>query len=117
MVGANHIHCAWTNGTTPHKKRSRAKRAIERPYMPPYVDREEIAYRLRVSINTVDNWLKAHLLPSPVLIFGGMQRWRWSDIEDAIERLNLLAGDNGPSATSESDRFLEAIRRGAPAHE
>ena len=96
-------------------KKSRSKAGTQRPYLPPYADREEIAYRLRVSIGTVDNWIKARLLPEPVTIFGGMERWHWPDIEEAIEALNLLANDSSPGATSENDPFLKAFKRGPSA--
>ena len=115
MMDANYPHEAGAKAKRP--KRSRAKRNIQRPYLPPYVDREDIAYRLRVSIGTVDNWIKAGLLPEPVVIFGGLERWRWSDIEDAVEALNLLANDNEAGAPLEQDAFLEGLKRGSSADE
>ena len=98
-------------------KRSRRKRDILRPYLPPYVDREEIAYRLRVSVGTVENWDRAGLLPEPVTVFGGIKRWRWSDIEAAIEALNLVANDSDTDAPSEPDPFLEGVKHVASADE
>ena len=103
------------DGRAQRPKKSRRKAGIQRPYLPPYVDREDIAYRLRVSIGTVDNWIKAGLLPEPIVIFGGIERWRWADIEDALEALNPLANDSSPGAPSENDPFLKAFKRGASA--
>ena len=100
-----------------HPERSRSKRDIQRPFLPTYVDREDIAYHFRVSFGTVDNWIKAGLLPEPV-VFGGIERRRWSDIEEAVERLNMLAGANDAGAPSEEDDpFLKALDRGAAANE
>lgn len=109
-MDADFPHEAGTKATRP--KRSRAKRDIQRPYLPPYVDHEEIAYRFRVSIGTVANWS----LPPPVWVFG-IKRWRWFDIEQAIEEQNLLAGEDDPGAPSQPAPFLEGIRRVASADE
>lgn len=97
-------------------KRSRAKRDIHRPYPPDYVDREEIAYRLRVSIGTIDNWIARNLFPPEVWVFG-IKRWRWTDIQDAIDAQNLIANDSAVGAPSEPDPFLESVKRVASTDE
>jgi hypothetical protein len=91
--------------------RSRRKRDIARTYRPDYVTREEIAYRAQVSVSTVDSWIRQHLLPPQIMVFT-VARWRWSDIEDAIEAQNLLAGANDPGAPSQDgDEFLDGVQR------
>ena len=110
----NFLYNPTAKATRP--KRSRAKRDIQRPYPPDYVDREEVAYRLRVSIGTIENWNARNLLPSEVWVFG-IKRWRWTDIQDAIEAQNLLASDRAISAISEPDPFLEGVKRAASTNE
>jgi hypothetical protein len=96
--------------------RSRRKRDIARTYRPDYVTREEIAYRAQVSVSTVESWITRHLLPPQIMVFT-VARWRWRDIENAIEAQNLLAGANDPGAPSQDgDEFLDGVQRVAGSH-
>jgi predicted DNA-binding transcriptional regulator AlpA len=95
----------------PSPPTSRRKRDIRRPYAPSYVTREEIAYRVQVSVSTVEAWIRQHLLPPQIMVFT-VARWRWSDIEEAIETQNLLAGANDLGAPSQhGDEFLDGVQR------
>ena len=95
---------------------SRRKREIRRPYAPSYVTREEIAFRLQVSVSTVDSWIARNLLPAPVMVFT-VRRYRWTDIEERIETQNLLATDAaGNSPSPDGDEFLDGVQRVAGSH-
>jgi len=91
--------------------RSRRKRDIQRPYSPDYVSAETLAYRLDCSRSKIDADVRAGLLPKPIGV-GTMQRWRWADVEEAIEAQNALASGNGAGAASlDDDPFIVGARR------
>jgi predicted DNA-binding transcriptional regulator AlpA len=46
----------------------------------------EIADRLRVSRNTVDQWRHRGLLPDPLWTVGGRPAWSWDDIAEWAEQ-------------------------------
>ena len=71
-------------------KPSRRKREVRRPYPPDYVSAETLAYRLDCSRSKLDTDVRLGLLPKPIGV-GTMQRWRWSDVEQAIASQNALA--------------------------
>jgi predicted DNA-binding transcriptional regulator AlpA len=87
------------------------KRDVRRPYPPQYVSAETLAYLLDCSRAKVDADVRAGLLPKPVKV-GTLSRWRWSDVEAAVEAQNELAL-NGAAAplVGEDDPFLQGVRR------
>lgn len=81
------------DGVKPHNllaKRSRRKREVRRPYPPDYVSAETLAYRLDCSDSKIYDDVRKGLLPKPIGV-GTLQRWRWSDVEEAIAAQNALA--------------------------
>lgn len=95
-------------------KKSRRKSSVVRSYPPDFASREDIAYRLGVSISTVDGWIGARLFPEPKIVFT-VKRWRWEDVEEAIERLNgIVATDGGDGSTSANENeFAIGLKRAA----
>jgi predicted DNA-binding transcriptional regulator AlpA len=87
------------------------KSEIERPYPPDFVTADTLAYRLDCSRSTVDDYVRRSLLPKSVMI-GGLPRWYWPDVLEAIRAQNNVA--NGPvsPASCQQDPFLEAVERG-----
>lgn len=87
------------------------KHDVRRPYPPDYVSADTLAYRLDCSRAKIDADVRSGLLPKPVHV-GTVKRWRWSDVEAAIEGQNSLALDGAaaPSVT-EDDAFLRGVKR------
>lgn len=50
----------------------------------PYIDKKEVARRLNKQIRTVDNWMKARILPY-YKIKRSVQ-FKWSEIERALQQ-------------------------------
>jgi predicted DNA-binding transcriptional regulator AlpA len=86
----------------------------QRPYAPDFVSADTLAYRLDCSVRTVEDYVRAKLLPAPVKI-GNLVRWCWSDIEQHIARLydDPLADDAG-NGKATADEYSTAIRRFSP---
>jgi excisionase family DNA binding protein len=80
-------------------------RAIEnvRPYPPDYVSAETLAYRLDCSRSTVDQYVKAGLLPQP-FVLGNLVRWDFALVKAYIE-----ARGNEAVRGGEQDEFLKAV--------
>ena len=72
--------------------------------VPEYVSRQRAAVELCMSDDTFDKYVRAGVLPSPKRR-GGLTRWKWSEIEAAI--------DGGPAfaTTVAQDAFEEGIAR------
>jgi excisionase family DNA binding protein len=79
----------------------------QRPYPPDYVSAETLAYRLDCSRSTIDQYVKAGLLPKPILL-GNLVRWDFAAVKAYIE-----ARHNGELRDGEEDEFLRAVRNGA----
>jgi hypothetical protein len=54
---------------------------------PSYVSREIGAYELCISPETWDAWVRTGILPPPAKLGpgGGTPRWRWADIDTALQ--------------------------------
>lgn len=70
---------------------------------PDYCSLATVARRLDCGETTVRDYVDRNLLPKPRR-FGGLVRWKWSEIED---RLDGLARGNGNEG--EADPILRAI--------
>lgn len=77
----------------------------ERPFPPDYVSAQTLAYRLDCSRSTVDDYVRRGLLPGPIRV-GGMQRWRWSDIETWIAQSEGQGRDK-----EENDPYIRGVDR------
>ena len=86
----------------------------QRPYAPDFVSAETLAYRLDCSVRTIEDYVRAKLLPGPVKI-GNLVRWSWSDIEQhiALMRDGPLADDHGDGKAT-ADEYSSAIKRFSP---
>lgn len=90
-----------------------------RVYPPEYVSAETLAYRLDCSISTIERYVRDGLLP-PARRIGALVRWRFAEVEAAIESGAFdgrrerpspsLVGQNGVVA-SEADPFLIGVDR------
>ncbi len=74
-----------------------AKSKIVRPYAPDYVDKATLAYRLCVSVSTVEKWVREGKLPPPHDVFG-FERWKWDEVEARIDE------------TVDRSKFVERLR-------
>jgi predicted DNA-binding transcriptional regulator AlpA len=87
------------------------KRDVCRPYPPQYASAETAAYLLDCSRAKFDADVRSGLLPKPIKV-GTLSRWRWSDVEAAIEAQNGLALNGAAAPSSEDDDpFLRGVRR------
>jgi predicted DNA-binding transcriptional regulator AlpA len=56
-----------------------------------FVTAVDLARRLLVTRKTIYTWARSGLLPMPVK-FGVLSRWRWSDVQAALDRLPQRVG-------------------------
>jgi predicted DNA-binding transcriptional regulator AlpA len=56
-----------------------------------FVTAADLARRLQVSRKTVYAWVRSGLLPMPIK-FGVLSRWRWSDVQVALDKLPQRVG-------------------------
>jgi predicted DNA-binding transcriptional regulator AlpA len=82
----------------------------ERSYPPDYVSAETLAYRLDCSRSTIENYVRAGLLPKPRLI-GNLPRWDFAEVVSFIKARNDETAEG--RETSDEDEYLRGIRRGA----
>jgi len=80
----------------------RRKEYVRRPYAPDYVSVNTLAYRLDCSPSTIDAYVKAGLLPRPILI-GSMVRWRFDDVAKFLE----------DGLTEVDDPYVKGLKNGA----
>lgn len=85
------------------------KHDVERPYPPDYVSADTLAYRLDCSRATIDNYVKAGLLPKPEIV-GNLLRWDFAAVVSFIKGRN-----NAAPQTLNEDPYLKGIRRGPSA--
>jgi hypothetical protein len=88
---------------------TRSKSIFRRPYAPDYVSAESLAYRLDCSPSTVQDYVRAGLLPKPEMI-GNLPRWDFAQVVAFIKERND-AGAKQDDA--DEDEYLKGIRRGA----
>ena len=55
---------------------------------PPYVSREELAWELSISENSVDEMVRRGVLPSPARQSVRGPRWSWRSVETALALFN-----------------------------
>lgn len=60
----------------------------ERP--PSFLTRASLAAELDCSESTVDEWVRRGILPKPVKLPDGNDRWRWQSVRDARSRSNYI---------------------------
>ncbi len=92
-----------------------AGRKDGRGYPPEFVSVETLAYLLDCSVETVESHVRTGILPAPRRL-GRLARWRFADIEAAIEGINtqwsarseVIVG-NGVLADSD-DPFLAGVK-------
>lgn len=86
----------------------------QRPYAPDFVSAETLAYRLDCSVRTIEDYVRAKLLPGPVKI-GNLVRWCWSDVE---RHIGLIYGqplaEDASNDKDTADEYSAAIRRHTP---
>ncbi|HIE68841.1 MAG TPA: DNA-binding protein [Planctomycetes bacterium] len=75
---------------------------------PDYVSAETLAQRLDCSKTTVHAYVRRGILPRPLRI-GELVRWRWTDIDAAIE--SFTAGTDS-DAHDANDPYLAGLERG-----
>jgi predicted DNA-binding transcriptional regulator AlpA len=81
--------------------------------VPQYVTRQIAAAELCMCDDTFDKYVRAGVLPSPKRR-GGLTRWKWSEIEAAIDGGPTFATTVTQDAFEEGiDRVKEANRRAA----
>ncbi len=90
--------------TVPSAEKGRKERVAAE-----YVSAETLAQLLDCSKTTVHGYVRRGILPRPIRI-GELVRWRWVDVEKAIECLE--AGDDYSHADTCSDPYLEGLERG-----
>lgn len=71
---------------------------------PTWVDKARLCRETCISDRTVDAWVHQGLLPPPRLR-GGKLMWRWSEVDQYLDR-------GGPDVQSSVDSLEERIRRG-----
>ncbi len=57
--------------------------------MPEYLTRAEVARLLKVTPQTVDNWVKTGRLPTPLKISPKAIRFVAADVREAVEKMGL----------------------------
>jgi predicted DNA-binding transcriptional regulator AlpA len=65
---------------------------------PAYLSRKTLAHELDIAESTVDDFVKRGILPPSVTLSKGCVRWRWSDVEAAIDgkRVGQLQAPSDP---------------------
>ena len=80
----------------------------KRLYPPEFCDLETVCYRLgNAAPEYVRQLIKRGLLPNPIKI-GELQRWKWADVELAIESVTRGGGINDGGR----DPYLAGLERG-----
>src|SRR5262249_19729908 len=62
-------------------------RGLPAKVVDPLLNKRELAQRLGVGLRTVETWMKKRYLP--YVKYGKLVRFRWSEVEHYIERLEL----------------------------
>lgn len=86
------------------------KNAVSRPYPPDYVSAATLAYRLDVSTDTIDDWVRSGHLPQPVQV-GTQRRWLWDEVRAFIDIRNGRGAPVPDSLDSGEDQFAKGIAR------
>ncbi len=77
--------------------------------MPPWVDKEKLAWAICVCVNTVDAWVADGTLPPPRKR-GAKLMWKWSEVDEC-----LTVGKVGNSTDDKAERIRNATRAAASA--
>lgn len=80
-----------------------------RPYPPDFVSAETLAYRLDCSPRCVQDYVKAGLLPNPIMV-GNLVRWNWTAVQAYIEARNA-AGREDKDDKADRDEYSADIRK------
>lgn len=67
---------------------SERKNSADRSYPPDFVSAETLAYRLDCSRSTIDEYVRAGLLPKPEVI-GNLKRWDFEEVRKYIKSCKL----------------------------
>lgn len=67
---------------------------------PIFVDRQTLAERCQISVDTLDAWVRDGFLPPPTIARGQIRRWHWPTIEERLLQL---------TKTPPSDPFLQGL--------
>jgi len=78
-----------------------------RNYPPDYVSAETLAYRLDCSRSTIDQYVKAGLLPKPFEL-GNLVRWDFALVKAYIQARNSVE-----LRDAEEDDFMKAVENAA----
>jgi predicted DNA-binding transcriptional regulator AlpA len=73
---------------------------------PAYLSRSSLARELDCSESTVDEMVRRGVIPPPLKLSSGCVRWRWADVDMALQSLGQGSGD---------DQISRGIRNAAQA--
>lgn len=85
---------------------TRRAHAIDLPYPPPYMTADVLARHLCISVDTVEAWTEAGLLPAPVKP-KGVRLWCWKGVCDRLD------GKAEVAVESPNDPFVMGAQREA----
>jgi predicted DNA-binding transcriptional regulator AlpA len=88
---------------------------------PAFIGRKTLAAELDIAESTVDDFVDRGILPPPIKLSSGCVRWKWCDVEAAIDAKHVdqiqapvdpyLAGAANVTAASSITNITEGRRR------